>query len=182
MKDHSAVASGRGIAVDAAAKTGGQALIEFALVLPVFVFMLFGIVDAGRYVYMNSVLSQAAREGARTAAVEASWIGSTDASCGTVGGPICPANATALQADALAAANRMVSPFGSISSLYISCNPVGSAPTGAWTSGTMCTANTGTTGNAVSVRVVLTFTPLTPVIAQVMGSITTSASATMVSN
>ena len=45
----------------------GQArrLVEFALVLPVFLLMLFGLIDVGRYVYMNSVLSQAAREGAR---------------------------------------------------------------------------------------------------------------------
>jgi Flp pilus assembly protein TadG len=163
-------------------RQGGQALIEFALVLPVFVVMLFGVVDAGRYVYMNSVLSQAAREGARVAAVEASWIGSTDASCGAVGGPVCPANAAALQADALAAANRMVAPFGNIGSLYISCDPVGSAPTGSWTTGTSCTTTSGITGNVVSVRVLLTFTPLTPVIAQVMGTITTSASATMVIN
>ena len=54
---------------------GGQTLVEFALVFPVFILLLFGIVDAGRFVYMNSVLSQAAREGARLAAVEASWIG-----------------------------------------------------------------------------------------------------------
>ena len=59
-------------------------MVEFALVLPVFILLLFGLLDVGRYVYMNSVLSQAAREGARVAAAEASWIGKTisdDPSC-----------------------------------------------------------------------------------------------------
>ncbi len=46
----------------------GQTLVEFALVLPVFLVVLFGLLDVGRYVYMNSVLSQAAREGARLGA------------------------------------------------------------------------------------------------------------------
>ena len=161
----------------------GQGLVEFALVIPIFLLMLFGVVDAGRYVYMNSVLSQAAREGARLAAVEASWIGNTtDLSCNQLGGPVCPASPAALTTDATNAANRMVAPFGSVSNLYISCDPVGSAPTGAWTSGTACTTNSGATGNVVSVRVLLTFTALTPVIAQIMGTITTSGSATMVIN
>ena len=55
----------------------GQSLVEFALVLPIFLLVLFGLIDVGRYVYMNTMLSQAAREGARVASVEASWIGST---------------------------------------------------------------------------------------------------------
>ncbi len=168
----------------------GQTLVEFALVLPIFLVMLFGLFDAGRYVYMSSVVSQAAREGARLAAVETSWIGSTDPSCGATGGPICPATAAALQTDVLNAANRMVAPFGSISSgnLYISCDPAaGPAPTGNWTVGTACTGTVGTTpgtgatGNLISVRVVMTFTPFTPGLSQV-GTITTSGSATMVSN
>ncbi len=168
----------------------GQTLVEFALVLPIFVVMLFGLLDTARFVYMNSVVSQAAREGARLGAVEASWIGSTDPSCGTTGGPVCPATAAALQADVLAAANRMVAPFASISSanLYISCDPAtGTAPTGNWTTGTACTGTVGTTagtgapGNLISVRVVLTFTPFTPGLSQ-LGTITTSGSATMVSN
>lgn len=161
----------------------GQTLVEFALVVPIFFVMLFGLFDAGRYVYMSSVLSQAAREGARLAAVEASWIGSTDPSCGATGGPVCPATAAALKTDVLSAANRMVAPFGSISSgnLYISCDSPGNAPTGAWTSGTACTTTSGASGQLVSVRAVLTFTPFTPGLSQI-GTITTSGSATMVSN
>ncbi|MDA8202557.1 MAG: pilus assembly protein [Chloroflexi bacterium] len=176
----------------------GQTLIEFALVLPIFLMMVFGVIDAGRYVYMDSVLSQAAREGARVAAVEASWIGWSsnpsnplfNSACNTTDGPVCPPDAAHLQADVLSAANRMVAPFGPIAAVYISCDsPANGAPTGNWTSGSACTGasdpltpGTGATGNLVSVRVQLTFTPLTPVISQLFGSFTTSGSATMVIN
>lgn len=59
----------------------GQSLVEFALVLPIFVLLLFGVVDAGRLVYTNAALSQAAREGARLAAAEAAWIGLSGPGC-----------------------------------------------------------------------------------------------------
>jgi Flp pilus assembly protein TadG len=170
-------------------------MVEFALIIPIFLVVLFGLIDAGLYIYMRSVLSQAAREGARVAAVEASWLTSTAANCNPLLGPVCPADATALSADAIAAANRMVGPFGSITALYISCDATaGSAPTGAWTSGTACTKSSGATGNVVSVRVVLTYHPITPVgnlIPLMLGAgskgsftgpITADGSATMVIN
>jgi len=50
----------------------GQTLVEFALVIPVFLAILFGLVDLGRFVVTDNILSQAAREGARLASVEAS--------------------------------------------------------------------------------------------------------------
>ena len=49
--------------------TRAQALVEFALVAPVFFLILFGIIDFGRYVYYTQVLNNAAREGARYAIV-----------------------------------------------------------------------------------------------------------------
>jgi Flp pilus assembly protein TadG len=48
-----------------------QALIEFALVSPVLLLLLFGIIDIGRAVFYYDTLAHAAREGAR-AAVQAS--------------------------------------------------------------------------------------------------------------
>jgi hypothetical protein len=44
-----------------------QALIEFSLVSPVLLLLLFGIVDMGRAVFYYDTLNHAAREGARTA-------------------------------------------------------------------------------------------------------------------
>lgn len=161
----------------------GQTLVEFALVLPVFLVMLFGLLDAGRYVYMSSVISQAAREGARLAAVEAYWIGRSDSSCGAVGGQVCPVDETAFRADILAAANRMVAPFGAISTskLYYSCDPVGHVYAAGWTTTSCPAANRGFRSNVVSVRVELTFVPFTPGLSG-LGSITTSGSAAMVIN
>lgn len=158
----------------------GQTLVEFALVFPVFILLLFGLLDMGRFVYLNSTLSQAAREGARVASVEASWLGSSDPSCGTFGGPTCPANVAALRTDVTAAVNRMIAPFGPIAtgSVYLSCDAT-SPPTGAWTTQS---CNATSSGGLTSVRVVYTFTPITPIVGQIVGSIPTSGAATMVIN
>jgi Flp pilus assembly protein TadG len=51
-------------------RPAGQALVEFALVLPVFLLIVFGIIDVGRYVYTNNAFNQAAREAARYGSVE----------------------------------------------------------------------------------------------------------------
>lgn len=45
-----------------------QALIEFALISPVLLLLLFGIVDIGRAVFYYDTIGHAAREGARAAA------------------------------------------------------------------------------------------------------------------
>ena len=47
----------------------GQALVEFALVFPVFLLLFFGVIDIGRLVYVNNAVAQAAREGSRWGAV-----------------------------------------------------------------------------------------------------------------
>lgn len=48
----------------------GQSLVEFAVTLPVFVFLLFGLLDVGRLVYVNNAIAQAAREAARWGSVQ----------------------------------------------------------------------------------------------------------------
>lgn len=50
-------------------RTRGQSLVEFALVLPLFLLILFGIVDLARYVYSNNALSEVAREAGRQGTV-----------------------------------------------------------------------------------------------------------------
>jgi Flp pilus assembly protein TadG len=49
----------------------GQALVEFALVFPLLLLLVFGLIDLGRLVYANNALSEAAREGARYGSVQA---------------------------------------------------------------------------------------------------------------
>ena len=158
----------------------GQSLVEFALILPVFLLLLFGVIDGGRYVFVSSALSNAAREGARLGSVEASWRGSADASCGAAAGPTCPANDAALVADITAAANRQMAPFGSVSNVYLNCvNNSGAPPTGGWV-GATCASTAS--GGFLSVRVTYTWQALTPVVGNVMGVITTTASATVTIN
>jgi Flp pilus assembly protein TadG len=157
----------------------GQTLVEFALVIPVFLVLIFGLIDGSRLVFMNSTLSQAAREGARQASVEASWVGSAEGSCNTTAGPICPATVDVLTTHVVSAVNRMTT-LGPVSSsnVYISCDAT-TAPTGTWT-GQSCTSRT--TGGYVSVRASASFTAITPVIGQILGTISLSGSATMTIN
>jgi hypothetical protein len=49
----------------------GQSIIEFALVLPILLMVLFGITEFGRAIMVKNILHTASREGARLAAVSA---------------------------------------------------------------------------------------------------------------
>jgi Flp pilus assembly protein TadG len=163
----------------------GQSLVEFALVLPIFVLLLFGLLDMGRAVYVNNTLSQVTREAARLAAAQASWVGettSTEPTCNTAGGPVCPADVATLKANLDVAANQMAVGLGPIPSgqIYVQCNPsTSAAPTGAWT-GSTC--NTRTSGSLISVRIAYTFQMITPVVGQIANNLSLSATTTMVIN
>jgi Flp pilus assembly protein TadG len=52
----------------------GQALVEVALVAPLFFLIFFGIIDIARVIWANDVITNAAREGARFASVNAGSI------------------------------------------------------------------------------------------------------------
>ncbi len=178
----------------------GQGLVELALILPVFLLVLFGIFDVGRAVYTNSALSQAAREGARLAAVEAAWVGaglSDHPRCvrnetellAKPGGRVCPGTLADLKSHVVDAVNRMAVSLGPISAVHLSCN-AGIAgdptPTGAWTEssgGNGCDDGAGqslaTTGQLVSIRVEYVYQPFTPIVSSLIGSIALSGSASM---
>ena len=169
-----------------------------ALVLPIFLLILFGLIDVGRLVFTNSMVSQAAREGARLAAVQARWIGKTmadDPACvvppsvitaANPGGHICPQNDAKLRELVQAAVNGELVGVGTIplASVYLSCNGA-TVPTGAWTL-TSCSANPHSKGDLVSVRVVLTYQPITPIagsfFGSIVGPINLAGAATMVIN
>lgn len=175
--------------ISARAERHGQSMVEFALVLPIFLLMLFGLVDMGRLVYANTTISQAAREAARVASVQAYWVGNvTDTSCGQPGGPTCPADEAAMRANVATAANGMMTAVGTIASsnLHISCTLASAtAPTGNWTSppnGCSTAAVRQAPGSRVSVRVAMTFQPITPLIGQFFNSIELEGSATMTVN
>jgi hypothetical protein len=83
----------------------GAAAVEFALVLPVLLLILFAIIDFGRLLNAQITLSQAAREGARLGALgvaPATVVSRTQAAMGTITpvvtvntGTACPVNAGA---------------------------------------------------------------------------------------
>lgn len=50
-------------------KESGQTLVELALVLPVLLILIFGVIEFGRIFHATHVITSAAREGARAAAV-----------------------------------------------------------------------------------------------------------------
>jgi Flp pilus assembly protein TadG len=157
----------------------GQSLVEFALVLPLFLILIMGVVDAGRLVYMNSTLSNAAREGARTGSVEASWMTKSGGACAGAAGQKCPANDAALLADITATANNMNAPFGNVAATYVRCTAAGSVPAAV---GTNTTCSPNATGGQISVRVTQTWSALTPLIGQIIGTHTLEGSSTFVIN
>ena len=63
----------------------GQALVEFAIVAPVFFLVLFGIIEGGRFIYYYETLNSATRDAARYAIVN----GANSLGC-TVGPPAPP--------------------------------------------------------------------------------------------
>ena len=65
----------------------GQSLVEFAMVLPIFLMLLVGTFDLGHVVWSNDMLSNAAREGARYAIVHGAG-SSCPAGPGSVSGPL----------------------------------------------------------------------------------------------
>jgi len=52
-----------------AGNAGGNAVVEFALVLPILLLVVFGITEFGRMILTTNILNTASREGARLAAV-----------------------------------------------------------------------------------------------------------------
>jgi Flp pilus assembly protein TadG len=165
-------------------RRNGQALVEFALVIPIFILVLFGLIDMGRAVYANHTLAQATREAARLAATQAYWVGnpSAETTCNTAAGPVCPADVAALKANVDAAANRMAVGLGALppAQIFIQCNASTSTPpTGSWT-GSTCSSRSA--GSLVSVRIAYTHTMITPIVGQIANNLSLSASTTMVIN
>lgn len=163
-------------------RRAGQALVETALVLPLFLVCLLGIVDMGRAVWATTSLAAAAREAARYAIVHG---GSTSNPC-----PVGPAGP-----DATPTATSSSCPFPSPSKQSI----IDAARTAAiaggsnvtvtvcyWSGyGSGCSGNTDITNNArgQSVTVVVTST-VNLIVPALLGrsSFNLSGSSTMVVN
>jgi hypothetical protein len=167
-----------------------QALVEFALVAPLLIILLFGIVDFGRVIYVYVTINQAVNEGARTAVRDS---------------PLLPTNAdveTAVKTHAIDLSLANPCPNGPITSVappanqgwvYITePNPPSTvetlspalqdAPGGqVWSISTGACSATNPAHNHAPLQVTIrfNFVPFTPLIQQLTGnSIIITASAT----
>ena len=136
----------------------GQSLVEFSLVIPIFMLMVFGIVDGGRLIFAYNTVSNAARDGARVAIVNQSTSGTT--TCDTTSATAWPTGC------AISAATSLGLTPGDVSVTYR--NP---ANTGDCTSPTI--------GCIAVVTASAQFNPLTPGIALLIGPVTVSSTTKM---
>ena len=153
----------------------GQTLVEFALVLPIFILVVFGLVDFGRAVFNYNTLAEAAREGARVAAVQADWIGETG-NCGlpaSQGG--CPSSTSVFRSRVEQAVRNSSIGLGTIpsSAITISCLPADASA-----GDTDCAVN-NLAGNLVRVEVRFDYTLFTPIASRFVGPIRMTAQTTM---
>lgn len=128
-------------------KSRGQSLVEFALVLPVFLLCLAGALDLGRVFFANISLNNAAREGAFEAAKHPTSFGAGQACDGSDAGRIvCRVQFEARNTSVAIGSNDITS------TCNLSCFPVG--------------------GSTVTVTVKGQFALVTPILSAVFGGST----------
>jgi Flp pilus assembly protein TadG len=153
-----------------------QALIEFALVSPVLLLLLFGIIDIGRAVFYYDTLNHAAREGARTAVRASSPLPSNADVASTVtaqlaGTPVsepCPQGPVTPAAPPANTAWLYVTEPNPPSS--VEASPAANAPGGEYPAAATgsCSAVNPATGNQqLQVTIRFNLALITPVVAQV---------------
>jgi TadE-like protein len=162
----------------------GQGLAEFALIIPMFLMMMFGIVDFGRVIWARNSLENAAREGARYAIVHGGTFGQK-----------CPVGPAPASFQIPASSTSCPYPSPSKQSIYNAALAFGIAPgTGLTitacyhTAGTTCTGNvnspssiTNIRGTAVTVTATSTLNLIVPSLLR-LGSFTVVGSSTMLVN
>ncbi|HKV29713.1 MAG TPA: TadE family protein [Candidatus Dormibacteraeota bacterium] len=158
-------------------KARGQALVEMALITPLLVFILLGIVDLGRAYYQYTVMTNAVREGARYAAVNwsntsgggaATNSNAASAPFNTVQGRMQYVGNSAGMSFANDASHMAVMYYDGTSAALTQCAH--------WNAATNTIVQDGgypvtqpRTGDLVRVRLGYTFTPIVPILSQVVG-------------
>jgi Flp pilus assembly protein TadG len=129
----------------------GQALVEFALVLPIFLMLLLGVFDLGRMIYMYNGVAEAARELARVTSVHPGTPGALGSTTNT--------------AAVLAAQKALVPSLGNPTFTCVDID--GSSVT-----------DTCVAGMQVKVVIQAPFSPVTPVVSLLVGTLTLASSST----
>ena len=109
-------------------KHAGVAAIEFALVLPVLLLILFGIINFGVMMYDQSVITNATREGARWASIHSSATATCSATL-TACGVVTSTPADPCQVACNYATNNMIT-FGASSVLKVALGTPGTYNSG----------------------------------------------------
>lgn len=141
-------------------RSRGQALVEFAIVIPLLLLMVLALFDGGRAVIYYTELTNATRVGARVAMVNQSH----DASCtGSIRTYKCAAaeiaTSTGLSAASIPTAVFTDSDGNLVSPTATTCRSYGEC--------------------AATVTASYSFAPVTPIVSSILGSIDLSASTTM---
>jgi hypothetical protein len=145
-----------------ASRSRGQALVEFALVAPIFFLLLLGIIEAGRFIYHYQVLNDATRAGARYAIIHGAG-----SDCPT--GPMPPGRV----------APTCYDPAGNNVRQAVSDAAFGLVPAGRLTiPNPAYVPGNNARGSQVTVAVSYTYAPLVPI----LPPITISAESTLVVN
>ena len=160
-------------------KSAGQALVEFALVIPVMLLMLAIAIDFGRLFFSYIEITNAAREGARQGA-----------SYDVVNGNASATHAAVIAAVRAEAADlNLVEPNPPFAPVNCQAGPPYADsyyPTAANTGYVFAcfaeddTRSSGAAGQTVRVTILYNFTPVTPVIEDISGAIHVQATTTMV--
>jgi Flp pilus assembly protein TadG len=131
----------------------GQALVEFALILPVILLLIFGVVDAGRLIFTYNTVSNASRDGARVAIVNQSATGTN--TCDTTVATAYPVGCAIQAGLALNLANTDVTVTYRDPTDTADCTPV-------------------TIGCLAVVQVTGHWQPITPIVGSVIGPVNVS--------
>jgi hypothetical protein len=170
----------------------GQGLAEFALVLPVFLAMLIGMVDLGRAIWANNSVANAAREAARFAAVHGGSCEELVAGSVCSAANYCPVGPYAAPTVVPAASTSCPYPSPSKQSIYdvatgfLVASGTGTTVTACYaTSSGSCTGTTDSGTNLRGSKITVVVSSQVPMIMGAflgIGTVNVSATSTMLVN
>jgi Flp pilus assembly protein TadG len=135
---------------------GGQALVEFALLLPVFVLMAMVAVDFGQVFYTYEGMANAAREGARYCALKLGTQWPAVDELGSLNGDISGVTPTVAQPQTCPSATMGNPVTVTIQATYTPSTPLVTAAISSWRTANGCTTNCGSLPLSASATMMMT--------------------------